>query len=174
MIRRVGRPKDPDSPQISNPTPATHVADIHGLHRVSLLPNRLLFWHLRMLACSGRFTAMFSRGGNTGDTIKAIVSEIRARAANGRVEPTPKQVAWMQSLDPLPCACGRKGTHVVGQTTYCSHCVVGDGVARLKKRADNLEKKFAARGEDIAQTFGKRDSLLKFKRNADRKNRMRR
>src|SRR5262245_42004890 len=72
--------------------------------------------------------------------VTALAVEVQRRVANGE-SISFRVMAKANRENPPPCKCGRKGTRIVGRTTYCGHpkCLQA-GVDLLKARGNTLDK----------------------------------
>jgi hypothetical protein len=83
------------------------------------------------------------RGGGIGQV--TLAREMQERHARGE-QIGGYALARANREHPPPCACGQKGTRIVGRVTYCGKpACLQSGIARLKAR----DKHYSARATDI-------------------------
>jgi hypothetical protein len=98
-----------------------------------------------------RFLYIF-RGGkdfvrrNGPDAIRRYVRALRARMfieARAGNTAAHKHVAWMNTLDPPNCRCGKKGTRIIGSSTFCQDC---GPTEQAKQRREKVDQERDRRG----------------------------
>ena len=85
------------------------------------IPWPVLMGLLKFVAFhSGSKRWIEANGG--GNILHRFAVAIRVRAQVSQITLASWVIAKLQTIDPAPCRCGRKGTRIIGRVTFCSQC----------------------------------------------------
>ena len=76
---------------------------------------------LRYLNRHGASKNVFPTNGGSR-TLARICTAVRVRFQLDKREVPRSFLALLNTLDPPPCRCGRKGTRIIGARTFCMRC----------------------------------------------------
>ncbi len=98
---------------------------------------------------------------NPPETVPALCRalRIRIRMTEG-VAPRGRLMAWLNTLDPPPCQCGRLGLYIVGETTYCRRCrpqAVQRRVVHGQRLEEGCEEKTLAIQRQVKRELRRRE-----------------